>query len=154
MTTPPSRSPRAWNGEGEVLLGVVPLLSAQGREEEAQISLVAPEDVGPAEAEAVILPRTPDEPLVVDVARGLDGSGVIEQTHHIRMHVSYRVGDYREEGDVQGSVWLCVLAVLGVGFVLEELAPCGDATLGVRMRPGDVDDEVGVSNDAGEVCFS
>jgi hypothetical protein len=67
VTTPPSRSPRAWNGEGEVLLGVVPLLSAQGREEEAQISLVAPEDVGPAEAEAAILPRTPDEPFVVDV---------------------------------------------------------------------------------------
>ena len=56
---------------------------------------------------------------------------MIEQAHHIRMHVSYRVGDYREEGDVLGSVWLCVLAVLGVGFVLEELAPCGDAALGV-----------------------
>ena len=69
VTTPPSRSPRAWNGEREVL-GVVPLLGAQGRKEEAQVSLVAPEDVGPAEAETVILPRTPDEPLVVDVARG------------------------------------------------------------------------------------
>ena len=62
VTTPPSRSPRAWNGEGEVL-GVVPLLGAQGRKEEAKVSLVAPEDVGPAEAEAVILARTPDEPL-------------------------------------------------------------------------------------------
>ena len=128
MTTPPSRSPRAWNDEGEVL-GVVPLLGAQGRKEEAKVSLVAPEDVGPAETEAVILARPPDEPLVVDVAGGLDGSGVIEQTHHIRMHVSYRVGDYREEGDVLGSVWLCVLAVLGVGFVLEELAPDGDTAL-------------------------
>ena len=96
VTTPPSRSPRAWNGEGEVL-GVVPLLGAQGRKEEAKVSLVAPEDVGPAETEAVILARPPDEPLVVDVARGLDGGGVIEQAHHIRMHVSYRVGDYREE---------------------------------------------------------
>ncbi len=45
VTTPPSRSPRAWNGEGEVL-GVVPLLGAQGRKEEAKVSLVAPEDVG------------------------------------------------------------------------------------------------------------
>ena len=63
---PPSRSPRAWNGEGEVL-GVVPLLCAQGREEEAQISLVAPEDVGPAEAEAVILPRTPDEMRLYEI---------------------------------------------------------------------------------------
>ena len=85
---PPSRSPRAWNGEGEVL-GVVPLLCAQGREEEAQISLVAPEDVGPAEAETVILPRTPDEALVVDVARGLDSGSMIEQSHRILMQVSY-----------------------------------------------------------------
>ena len=131
---------------------MVPLLGAQGRKEEAKVSLVAPEDVGPAETEAVILARPPDEPLVVDVAGGLDGGGVIEQTHHIRMHVSYSVGDYREEGDVLGSVWLCVLAVLGVGLVLEELAPDGDATLGVRMRPSDVDDEVGVADDAGEVA--
>ena len=78
VTTLLSRSPRAWNGEGEVL-GVVPLLGAQGREEEAQISLVTPEDVGPAEAETVILPRTPDEPFVVDVARGFDGGSMIEQ---------------------------------------------------------------------------
>ena len=123
---------------------------AQGRKGEAKVSLVAPEDVGPAETEAVILARTPDEPLVVDVARGLDGGGMIEQTHRIRMHVSYRVGDYREEGDVLGSVWLCMLAVLGVGFVLEELAPDGDAALGVR--PSDVNDEVGVADDAGEVA--
>ena len=101
VTIPPSRSPRAWNDEGEVL-GVVPLLGAQGRKEEAKVSLVLPEDVGPAETKTVILARPPDEPLVVDVARGLDG--MIEQTHHIRMHVSYRVGDYREEGDVLGDL--------------------------------------------------
>ena len=51
-----------------------------------------------------------------------------------------------------GCVWLCALAILGVGFVLEELAPGGDATLGARMRPSDVDDEVGVADDAGEVA--
>jgi hypothetical protein len=66
-TTPPSRPPRSWNGEGEVL-GVVPLLRAEGCEDEAQIGLVLPEDVRPSEAEPVILPRTPDEPLIVDVA--------------------------------------------------------------------------------------
>jgi len=42
-TTPPSRPPRCWNGEGEVL-GVVPLLRA---EEESQVGLVLPEDVRP-----------------------------------------------------------------------------------------------------------
>jgi len=34
-TTPPSRPPRSWNGEGEVF-GVVPLLRAEGSEEESQ----------------------------------------------------------------------------------------------------------------------
>ena len=48
-----------------------------------------------------------------------------------------------------GSVWLCVLAILGVGLVLEELAPGGDAALG---GPSDVNDEVGVADDAGEVA--
>ena len=50
VTTPPSRPPRTWNGEGEVL-GVVLLLCAQCGEEESQVGLVVPEDVGPAEAE-------------------------------------------------------------------------------------------------------
>jgi hypothetical protein len=52
-----------WNGEGEVL-GVVPLLRAEGSEEESQVGLVVPEDVRPSEAETMILPRTPDESLV------------------------------------------------------------------------------------------
>ena len=42
-TTPPSRPPRSWNGEGEVL-GVVPLLRAEGSEEESQVGLVVPEE--------------------------------------------------------------------------------------------------------------
>ena len=57
-----------------------------------QVGLVVPEDVGPAEAETVILPRTPDEALVVDVARGLDSGSMIEQSHCIFMQVSYSVG--------------------------------------------------------------
>ena len=57
VTTPPSRPPRAWKCKGEVL-GVVPLLCAQCSEEESQIGLVVPEDVGSSEAETVILPRT------------------------------------------------------------------------------------------------
>ena len=80
VTTPPSRLSRAWRRKGEVL-GVVPLLCAQCSEEEAQVGLVAPEDVGPAEAETVIRPRTPDEPLVVDVARGLDSGSMKERIY-------------------------------------------------------------------------
>jgi len=60
VTTPPSRRPRSWNGEGEVL-GVVPLLRAEGSEKESQFGLVVPEDVRPSEAETMILPRTPDD---------------------------------------------------------------------------------------------
>jgi hypothetical protein len=54
VTLPPLRPPRSWNGEGEVL-GVMPLLCAEGGEEESQFGLVAPEDVRPTEAETMIL---------------------------------------------------------------------------------------------------
>jgi hypothetical protein len=46
-------TPRSWNDEGEVL-GVAPLLRAEGCEEESQVSLVLPEDVRPSEAETMI----------------------------------------------------------------------------------------------------
>ena len=71
---------------------MVPLLRAEGSEEEAQVDLVLPEDVRPSEAETMILPRTPDESLVVDVARGLDSGSMIEQAHRVFMHAAYCVG--------------------------------------------------------------
>jgi len=41
----------------------------------------------------MILPRTPDEALVVDVAlRGLDSGSMIEQAYRILMQVPYSVG--------------------------------------------------------------
>jgi len=159
-TTPPSRPPRSWNGDGEVL-GVVPLLRAEGSEE-AQVGLVLPEDVRPSEAETMILPRTPDESLVVDVTRGLDSGSMIEQAHRILMHVVYSVGYHREEGNVEattgrramwakGFVWLCVLAILSVGSRFRCPAPGRCAGLGVRVRPSYIDDELAVADDAGEV---
>ena len=69
-TTPPSRPPRSWNGEGEVL-GVVPLLCAQCSEEESQVGLVVPEDVGPAEAETVILLARPMRPSLSTLPEAL-----------------------------------------------------------------------------------
>ena len=42
-----------------------------------------PEDIRATEAETMILPRTPDEALVVDVARALDSGSMIEQAHRI-----------------------------------------------------------------------
>jgi len=43
VTTPSSRPPRSWNGEG-VASWKVPLLRAEGGEKESQFGLVAPED--------------------------------------------------------------------------------------------------------------
>ena len=109
---------------------MVPLLRADGSEEEAQVGLVLPEDIRPSEAEAMILPRTPDEALVVDVARGLDSGSMIEQAHRILMQVSYSVGYHGEEGNVEGVVWACVLAILSVGPHLQGPAPGWCAGLG------------------------
>jgi hypothetical protein len=66
------------------VLWVVPLLRAEGGEKESQFGLVAPEDGRPSDAEAMILPLTPDEALA-DVARGLDSGSMIEQAHRILM---------------------------------------------------------------------
>jgi hypothetical protein len=46
----------------------------------------------PDGAEEVILPLTPDEALVVDVARGLDSGSMIEQAHSILIKATYGVG--------------------------------------------------------------
>jgi hypothetical protein len=48
--------------ENQEVLGVVPLLRAEGGEE-SQVGLVVPEDIRATEAETMILPRTPDEAL-------------------------------------------------------------------------------------------
>jgi hypothetical protein len=63
VTTPPSRLPRPWSGEGEAI-GTVPLLRAEGGEKEPLAVLVAPVDGRPPKAEAMILPLTPDEVCV------------------------------------------------------------------------------------------
>jgi hypothetical protein len=65
------------------------------------------------EAEPLILPRTPDEPLVVDVHRGLDRGSMIEQAHRVFMQAAYCVGYQWEKGNVKIFVWLCVFAILG-----------------------------------------
>jgi hypothetical protein len=54
------------------------VLRAEGGEKESQFGLVPPEDGRPTEAETMFLPLTPDEALVVNVARGLDcGRGLL-----------------------------------------------------------------------------
>jgi hypothetical protein len=71
---------------------MVPLLRAEGCEKEPQVGLVASEGGRPTEAEAAVLPPTPDEALVVDVARGMDGGSMIEQAHMLAiLSVSLRL---------------------------------------------------------------
>jgi hypothetical protein len=132
---------------------VVPLLRAEGGEEDSRFGLEVPEDVRPSEAETMILPRTPDEALVVDVARGLDRGSMKEQAHRILMQVPYSVGYHREEGNVEGFVWVCVLAILSVGLRFQCPAPGWCAGLGVRVLPRDIEDELTVADDAGEVAI-
>ena len=52
MTTPPSRLPLPWEGEGEVIWMVL-LLRAEGAEEEPQVCLAATEFGRPTVAEAM-----------------------------------------------------------------------------------------------------
>ena len=99
----------------------------------------------------MILPRTPDEPLVVDVARGLDRGSMIEQAHRVLMHAAYCVGYHWEESNVKGFVWSCVFAILSGGLLLQDLTPKWAADLGVRVRPSYIDDELAAANDTGEV---
>ena len=76
---------------------------------------------------------------------------MIEQAHRILMQVSYSVGYHREEGNVEGFVWLCVLAILSGGLFFQDLTPEWSADLGVRVLPSYIDDELAAANDAGEV---
>ena len=77
-TTPPSRAARPWRKKGEASLSV-PLLRAKRREEEAEVGLEATEHGYTPITQVVILLRSPDEALVVDVTRGLNGRDVINQ---------------------------------------------------------------------------
>ena len=47
---------------------------------------------------------------------------------------------------------MCVLAILSVGPHFQGPAPGWCAGLGVRVRPRDIEDELAVADDAGEVA--
>jgi len=65
----------------------------------------------------MVLPRTPDEALVVDVARGLHSGSMKEQAHRILMQVPYSVGYHREEGNVEGFVCAHSIYILFIGLL-------------------------------------
>ena len=70
---------------------MVPLLRVEGGEKESQGGLVAPKDGRPTEAKVTILPLMPDEAVVVNVARGLEGGTMIERAHSILIKAAYCV---------------------------------------------------------------
>ena len=61
-------------------------------------------------AKAMVLPRSPDEALVVDITGGLNGGDVIKQANGILVKTASRVGNHGEKGDVETLVWIGVLS--------------------------------------------
>ena len=82
----------------------MPLLRAEGGEEEAQVGLKATADGGSPIIEAVLLPLPAEEALVVDVAGGLNSCDVVKQADGVLVKTASRVGNHREEGDVKTLV--------------------------------------------------
>ena len=68
------------------------LLRTESRKKEAEISLEATKNGCTPIAKVVVLPRSPDEALVVDVAGGLNGCDVIKQADGVLVKTASRVG--------------------------------------------------------------
>ena len=92
----------------------MPLLRAESGENEAEISLEATKDGCTPIAKAMVLPRSPDEALVVDVAGGLNSCDVVKQADGVLVKTASRVGNHGEKGDVETLVWFDVLSILVV----------------------------------------
>ena len=72
----------------------MPLLRTKSCKKEAEISLEATKDGCTPIAKVMVLPRTPDEALVVDIARGLNGCDVVKQTNGVLVETASRVGNH------------------------------------------------------------
>ena len=90
----------------------MPLLRTKSCKKEAKVRLEATKDGCTPIAKAGVLPRSPDEALVVDVAGGLNSCDVVKQANGVLVKTASRVGNHREEGDVKTLVWRRVLSVL------------------------------------------
>ena len=106
----------------------MPLLRAESGEKEAQVCLEATKDGCTPIAKAMVLPRSPDEALVVDVAGGLNGSDVMKQADGIFVKAASCVGQHREESYVKVLVWFRMLTILVSSVLLYEVGqPRGGA---------------------------
>ena len=90
----------------------MPLLRTKSCKKEAKVRLEATKDGCTPIAKAGVLPRSPDEALVVDVAGGLNSCDVVKQANGVLVKTASRVGNHREEGDVKTLIWRRVLSVL------------------------------------------
>ena len=83
----------------------MPLLRTKSSKKEAEISLEATKDGCTPTAKAMVLPRSPDEALVVDIARGLNGCDVVKQANGVLVKTASCVGNHGEEGDDDDDVY-------------------------------------------------
>ena len=84
----------------------VPLLRAKGAEEEAEVGLEATEKGCAPKIKGVVLPLPPDEALVVDVTRGLNGGDMIKRADRILVKTASCVGDHWEESNVKALAYI------------------------------------------------
>ena len=92
----------------------MPLLRTKSCKKEAKVRLEATKDGCTPIAKAGVLPRSPDEALVVDIACGLNGGDVIKQANGILVKTASGVGNHGEKGDVESLVWFGMLSILVV----------------------------------------
>ena len=70
------------------------MLRTKSCKKEAKVRLEATKDGCTPIAKAGVLPRSPDEALVVDIAGGLNGGDVIKQANGILVKTASRVGNH------------------------------------------------------------
>ena len=79
----------------------MPLLRTKSCKKEAKVRLEATKDGCTPIAKAMVLPRSPDEALVVDIAGCLKGGDMIKQAKGVLVKTASRVGNHGEKGHVK-----------------------------------------------------
>ena len=103
---PPPWMALPWKEKAKVSLSL-PLLRAEGGDEEAQVGLEATD----ADSRSGGLAVAARYCLVVNVNRGLHSGDVIQQRRKQNHKTASCVGDHWEKGNVKGLVWSFVLTV-------------------------------------------
>ena len=87
----------------------MPLLRTESRQKEAEISLETTKNGCTPLAKMVVLPLSPDEALVVDVAGGLNGCDVIKPADVVLVKTNKDGQPYRQRATVKVECcWLMI----------------------------------------------